>query len=94
MIYFDVIVQAIRNKHVKKADELGLVPIMDKFKVSVKTTIDNYMAECANIDGIHIVTSVTSKITTRYTAENSLISSMALLGLVACTHFVVVEEKD
>ena len=43
---------------------------------------------------VHIATSVSSKTSSRYIAEKSLISSMALIILVVCTHFIVVEKQD
>ena len=45
------------------------------------------MALLSTTPGINICKEVINKIKSRYTAENSLISSMALLGVVAATHF-------
>ena len=42
--------------------------------------------------GISISTTSVTKSSTRYTAENSLISAMALLGVVATTHYFVCDE--
>ena len=56
---------------------MGLVvPITSKNYKLYRATIENYMAEIGNSDGVHIATSVTKKTSSRYTAENSLISSM------------------
>ena len=53
------------------------------------TTINNYKAMLATSEGVSICSSTISKTNTRYTAENSLISSMALICTVAASHFDV-----
>ena len=92
VITADDIVEKINETRVREADRLGLVPITSKHYKPCRATIDNCLAEIANSEGVHIDTSVSSKTSSRYTAENSLISSMALVILVACTHFIVVEK--
>jgi hypothetical protein len=57
-------------------------------------TIRNYSARLAAMKGMDFVECTTIKSTTRYTAENSLISSMAFLLLVASTHYVVTRDKN
>ena len=90
----DDIAQKIQERREASADEKGVVPVTTKHYKPHQTTLDNYMAEIANKVGVHIATSSNQKTNTRYTAENSLISSMCLLVLIACTHFVPVKEND
>ena len=67
----------------------GLVPIMNSDKMK-RTSVSNYMALIAHQPGISICRKVIDKTTSRYTAENSLISAMSLLCIIAATHFMVV----
>ena len=57
----------------------GRVPITKQNIQPSVTTLRNYMATIAYSDGVSICTSVVPKTRTRFTAENSLISAMALL---------------
>ncbi len=94
VINADDVIEKINKTRIRQADEMGLVPITSKNYKPCRATIDNYMAEIANSDGVHIASSVTKKTSSRYTTENSLISSMCLVVLVAATHFIIVKERD
>ena len=72
-----------------KAVENGLVPILNSNK-PCRSSLSNYMALLATQPGINICKQVIDKTKSRYTAENSLISAMALLCVVAATHIFVV----
>ena len=71
---------------------MGNVPITNINNQPVMRTLTNYKALIANNKGVSICTTVTPKTTTRYTSENSLISSMALLCVIASTHYIAVTE--
>ena len=94
VITADDVVQKINETRVREADELGLVPITSRNYKPCRATLDNYLAELANSDGVHIAASVSKKTTSRYTAENSLISSMCLAVLIAATHFIIVQDVN
>ena len=77
----------IENQKIAVEERL-LVPIMIvDFKPS-KMTLTNYWALVAHQSGVSITSKVIKKTPGRYTAENSLISAMALLCVVACTHYM------
>ena len=65
----------------------GRVPITKLDLEPSCQTLTNYTAILANTDGVSICNSAVAKSKTRYTAENSLISAMALICVVAATHF-------
>jgi hypothetical protein len=71
----------------------GRVPIGTHI-VPTQQTIRNYSARLAAMKGMDFSQRTTIKSSTRYTAENSLISSMAFLLLVASTHYVVTRHKN
>jgi hypothetical protein len=71
----------------------GRVPIGAHI-VPTQQTIRNYSARLAAMNGMDFSQRTTIKSATRYTAENSLISSMAFLLLVASTHYVVTRQKN
>ena len=87
VIIADEIVEKINETRVRETDQLGFVPITSKNCKPYRATIYNCLVEITNLEGFHIATSISSKTPSRYTAENSLISSMALVFLVAYTHF-------
>jgi hypothetical protein len=58
------------------------------------TTINNYMALFANKGGISLTEKSTAKTNARWTAKHSSIGTMALIIIVACTHFYVVASDD
>ena len=76
------------NQH-KLVVENGCVPITKTSISPHHSTLANYQALLVCREGVSICTSVTSKTQTRYSAENSLISAMALLCCVAATHYDV-----
>ena len=70
----------------------GRVPITKGDMRPCKGTLINYQAVIASMDNVSICTSVVPKTRTRYSAENSLISAMALVCVVAATHYDVCTE--
>jgi hypothetical protein len=58
------------------------------------TTINNYMALFASKGGISLTENSIAKTNVRWTAENSFIGTMALIFVVATTHFYVVANED
>ena len=76
----------IKDKTEKKIISDGHVPISQSVEPH-RTTLVNYKALLAATEGISIAKSFTHKSNTRFTAENSLISAMSFLVLVACTHY-------
>ena len=60
-------------------------------KVSDRT-LTNYQALIAHQSDVSISKTVVTKSVGRFTAENSLISAMALLCVIAATHYVIVPE--
>ena len=77
----------IREEQATATRERGCEPITQiDFRPSNKT-LNNYYAYLCSIEGMSIKTSTTVKTRTRYVAENSLISSMALVSVVAATHY-------
>ena len=58
------------------------------------TTINNYMSLFANKGGISLPEKSIAKTNARWTAEDSSIGTMALIIVVACTHFYVVASDD
>ena len=59
-----------------------------------KSTVSNYKAKVASQKNVSICNTVVSKTRTRYTAENSLISAMALLCVVAASHYFICDEDQ
>ena len=70
----------------------GRVPITKHDMNPCKGTLINYQCAIADSVGVSITTSIVPKTRTRYTAENSLISAMALVCVVAATHYDVSTE--
>jgi hypothetical protein len=58
------------------------------------TTVNNYMALFANKGGISLTEKSIAKTNARWTAEHSSIGTMALVIVVATTHFYVVATED
>mgnify|MGYP006192601003 FL=1 len=58
------------------------------------TTVNNYMALFANKGGISLTDKSIAKTNSRWTAEHSSIGTMALIIVVASTHFYVVADED
>jgi hypothetical protein len=58
------------------------------------TTINNYMALFANKGGVSLTENSIAKTNTCWTAEHSSIGTMALIIVVATTHFYPVANKD
>ena len=52
-----------------------------------------HAATIASTEGVSICTSASPKTQTRYTAENSLILTIALCCIVACTHYDIATEE-
>jgi hypothetical protein len=58
------------------------------------TTVDNYMALFATKGGISLTDKSIAKNNASWTAEHSSIGMMALIIVVASTHFYVVADED
>ena len=58
------------------------------------TTVDNYMALFATKGGISLTNKSIAKNNASWTAEHSSIGMMALIIVVASTHFYVVADED
>ena len=86
------IVEKIKSSRNKRVTDDGLVPITKQDITVSNKSIINYRAMLAVSSGISISTTSVTKTNTRYTAENSLISAMALLGVVAATHYFICDE--
>ena len=65
----------------------GRVPITKQDMNLSKTTLRNYQSVIGSKEGVSICTAVAPKTRTRYSSENSLISAMVLVLVVACTHY-------
>lgn len=57
-------------------------------------TIKNYMAYISTFPGVSLVDNSIPKTNNRWTAEHSDIAIIALMVVVAATHFYVVDEDD
>lgn len=90
----DEIVKAITQKKKQRLEDAGIVPLsIVNYKPS-DTTLRNY--KCAMLvkhDNLSTTISTVSKTNTRYTAENSLMSTVAFAAVVASTHYVLAEEE-
>lgn len=82
----------IQTCHKSKVIKERRVPITKQDQKISKKSLINYRAMLACTKGISISTTVVSKMTTRYIAENSLMSAMALICVVASTHYYVYDE--
>ena len=81
------IVTFIRTKRGDKIKVAGFVPIDGVLDACYTTTSNYYAGLIASQPTVSITKTAIKKTQTRYTAENSLISSMALAVVVAATHF-------
>ena len=84
--------EKIRIIQKEKVIAQGRVPITKEDITPCMGTLINYQAAIANQDNVSICTSVVPKTRTRYSAENSLISAMALLCVIAAIHYDVCTE--
>ena len=84
----------IQESQIEKVVKRGRVPITKQGINPHHKTLTNYQALLAGSDGILICQSVTPKTRTRYTAENSLISAICLVMVVAATHYDVTTTKN
>ena len=90
----DELLSIIKETRSKNIEAVGLVPICATKNPS-HTSINNYKAVLASQSSVSINTTAISKTNNRYTAENSLISAMTFLVVIASTHFILAnEEKD
>ena len=78
----------IQENQMKSAESRGLFPITKIDYEPSRMTLTNYCALVAHEKGVSITDTVIKKTSTRYKAENSLISAMALLSVIACTHYI------
>ena len=84
----------IKKSQIAMVEHIGRVPITKLDIQPHRKTLSNYSALIANNPIVSICSSVVPKTNTRYTAENSLISSMAFLCVIALTHYDIATEID
>ncbi len=82
----------VKDMLIKSATKKGCLCASDT--MFNPTTINNYMALVANKGGICFTKNSISKVNARWTAEHSLIGTMALVIVVACMHFYVVANEN
>ena len=82
----------IRIIQKEKVIARGRIPITKEDITPCMDTLINYQAAIASEENVSICTSVVPKTRTRYSAENSLISAMALLCVIAAIHYDVCTE--
>ena len=82
----------VNNMLVKSAIQKGHVPASDH--VYNTTTLNNYTSTLARAGGISLANESIAKTNNRWTAERSAMGTMALIIVVAMTHFYVVPEED
>ena len=87
------LISIIKDTRSKNIEAAGLVPICATKNPS-RTTVNNYKCVLASQASVSITTTAISKTNNRYTAENSLISAMAFLIVVASTHFILANEEN
>ena len=86
--------EQLKQAQVKRITEQGRVSLTND-KDPCKATIINYKGLISSTNGVSMCTNTTSKTHTRYTTENSLIAAMALLCVIATTHYdVASNEKE
>ena len=86
--------EQLKQAQVKRITEQGRVSLTND-KDPCKATIINYKGLISSVNGVSMCTNTTPKTRTRYTTENSLISAMALLCVIATTYYdVASSEKE
>ena len=90
--------KAIKEKIIdskkESAEKWGIVPLIKLIFNPCPRTVSNYCAFLAHQSRLSLSKTVITKTFGRYTAENSLISAMVLLCVIAATHCFVVPEYD
>ena len=89
----EFILNKIKERKKKDVEKQGLVALQSENYEPHPRTLMNYSLVLARNANTSIYKTVITKLSGRYTAENSLVSAMALLCVIAATHFVVVPEK-
>ena len=89
-----MIAEKIRKSQESGIKSSGRVPLTTLDYQPKVNTINSYASLIASQAGVSINNTTISKTYGRYTAENSLISAMALLCVIAWTHFVPVLEMN
>ena len=82
------IVDAILKKNQDRSIQQGIVPITIAGVRPSPKTIRNYKSLLAALPGVSVIRNAVQKTQTRYTAENSWMSSVAFMVLVAATHYI------
>ena len=85
--------------HIKKSQKAmvensGRVPITKLDIQAHRKTLSNYSALIANNSILPICSLIVPKTYTRYTAEHSLISSMAFLCVIVLNHYDIATKND
>ena len=83
--------EKIKDAQNRRVIAQGRVPLQLPSDPS-RASLCNYRALLSSVEGVSLCTSAVSKTNTRFTAENSLISAMAFLCVVASTHYDVATE--
>ena len=83
----------LEDEALKTATERGLVAVLVPPSVSERT-VRNYKALAASADGASLCRKVQQKTDSRHTAENSIMSTVPFLMVVASTHLLVGEKKS
>ena len=94
--FFDILnelLSIIKDTRSKNIEVTGLVSICTTKNPSC-TSVNNYKAVLVSQFSVSITTTAISKTNNRYIAENSLISAMAFLIIVANTHFILANEEN
>ena len=85
---------AIIQKQQERAIQQGLVPITTPGACPDPKTVRNYKSLMASLPDISVIRNAVPKTQTRYTAENSWMSSVCFMVLVAATHFIPLSTKS
>ena len=84
------IIQTTQENRIQKS---GCIPLTS-LKHPSQTTLNNSKAVISSQSSISITTSAIQKTNNRFTAENSLISSMSFILVIASTHYMTTYDEQ
>ena len=84
--------QNIHQAQLRSVSEIGCVPLTKMDYQPHRTTLHNFAALITGENNRSITASEIPKTCTCYTAENPLISAMALLYVISATHYEVISD--
>ena len=84
--------ERVEEMLVENIKKRGGVPVTNMQLCS--QTVRNYLGELASMPGVSLANKSVDDTNARHTAERSLIGSMALLIVIAMTHFYITDEDD